>query len=108
MFKVHPDIPAELSESARNFILRCFEPDPDKRATAAQLLEDPFITEYVMGPTLTSGPPQHSFLRTLSLLSDGPDPDKRATAAQLLEDSSVTNFYIKAEGRVHQAIDDND
>lgn len=45
MFKVHPDIPGEMSEKARNFILRCFEPDPDKRATAAQLLDAPFITE---------------------------------------------------------------
>lgn len=43
---MHPEIPAEMSEKARNFILRCFEADPDKRATAAELLDDPFLSEY--------------------------------------------------------------
>ena len=43
--QVHPDIPEELSDRAHNFILRCFEPDPDKRATAQQLLEDSFLSE---------------------------------------------------------------
>ncbi|KAL1506471.1 hypothetical protein ABEB36_005833 [Hypothenemus hampei] len=40
--KAHPEIP-ELSDRATSFILRCFESDPDKRATAEQLLEDPFL-----------------------------------------------------------------
>jgi mitogen-activated protein kinase kinase kinase 5 len=44
-YKMHPQIPSEMSERAKTFILRCFEPDPDKRATAAALLEDPFLTE---------------------------------------------------------------
>ncbi|XP_075217555.1 apoptotic signal-regulating kinase 1 isoform X2 [Lycorma delicatula] len=44
-YKAHPQIPSELSEKAKNFILRCFEPDPDKRSNACQLLEDPFLTE---------------------------------------------------------------
>lgn len=42
-YKAHPEVPEELSEKAKSFIKRCFEPDPDKRATAAQLLEDPFL-----------------------------------------------------------------
>ncbi|XP_060523594.1 mitogen-activated protein kinase kinase kinase 15 isoform X2 [Cylas formicarius] len=41
-YKAHPDIP-ELSDKATNFILKCFEQNPDSRATAAQLLEDPFL-----------------------------------------------------------------
>ena len=45
---MHPEIPAEMSEKARNFILRCFEPDPDKRANATELLEDNFLSEYVI------------------------------------------------------------
>lgn len=44
-YKVHPEVPEELSDKAKSFILRCFEPDADKRATATQLLEDPFLTE---------------------------------------------------------------
>ncbi|XP_076042610.1 apoptotic signal-regulating kinase 1 isoform X3 [Oratosquilla oratoria] len=45
LYKVHPDIPEELSDKAHNFILRCFEPDPMQRCTAAQLLEDTFLTD---------------------------------------------------------------
>lgn len=45
-YKSHPEIP-EMSSMAERFILRCFEVDVDKRATAAQLLEDPFLSEYV-------------------------------------------------------------
>lgn len=46
-YKIHPEIPSELSERAKNFILRCFEPNPDIRATAAELMEDPFLNEYI-------------------------------------------------------------
>lgn len=43
-YKKHPEIP-EMSAMAENFILRCFAVDVNKRATAAQLLEDPFLSE---------------------------------------------------------------
>uniref|UniRef100_A0A182LVQ7 Protein kinase domain-containing protein n=1 Tax=Anopheles culicifacies TaxID=139723 RepID=A0A182LVQ7_9DIPT len=46
-YKSHPNIPEELSAIAKQFILRCFEVNVDKRATAAELLEDPFLCEYV-------------------------------------------------------------
>jgi len=48
-YKIHPEIPVELSERAKNFILRCFTVDPDTRATATDLLEDLFMFEYVYG-----------------------------------------------------------
>ncbi|KAK6633749.1 hypothetical protein RUM44_004356 [Polyplax serrata] len=44
-YKTHPEIPSELSDRAKNFILRCFEASPDDRATAAELLEDCFLNE---------------------------------------------------------------
>ncbi|KFB41958.1 AGAP000747-PB-like protein [Anopheles sinensis] len=44
-YKSHPNIPEELSTVAKNFILRCFEVNVDKRATASELLDDPFICE---------------------------------------------------------------
>lgn len=47
-YKIHPEIPSELSERAKSFILRCFEPNPDVRASASELLEDPFLTELVL------------------------------------------------------------
>ncbi|KAI8422665.1 hypothetical protein MSG28_006436 [Choristoneura fumiferana] len=44
-YKIHPEIPNELSARAKCFIKRCFIPDPESRATAAALLEDPFLCE---------------------------------------------------------------
>uniref|UniRef100_A0A3P9B900 mitogen-activated protein kinase kinase kinase n=1 Tax=Maylandia zebra TaxID=106582 RepID=A0A3P9B900_9CICH len=44
MFKIHPEIPESMSPEAKAFILRCFEPDPDRRATALDLLTDEFLT----------------------------------------------------------------
>ncbi|XP_068773932.1 mitogen-activated protein kinase kinase kinase 6 [Struthio camelus] len=43
MFKMHPEVPESMSDKAKAFILRCFEADPAKRATAAALLQEPFL-----------------------------------------------------------------
>lgn len=43
MFKAHPEVPGSMSDEAKAFILRCFEADPAKRATASALLHDPFL-----------------------------------------------------------------
>uniref|UniRef100_A0ABM5ET16 mitogen-activated protein kinase kinase kinase n=2 Tax=Pogona vitticeps TaxID=103695 RepID=A0ABM5ET16_9SAUR len=43
MFKIHPEVPGSMSDEAKAFILSCFEADPDKRATAASLLQEPFL-----------------------------------------------------------------
>lgn len=49
MFKIHPEIPEALSTDARAFILSCFEPDPHKRATAAELLKEGFLRQVNKG-----------------------------------------------------------
>ncbi|KAM4701882.1 mitogen-activated protein kinase kinase kinase 15 [Discoglossus pictus] len=49
MFKIHPEIPESLTAEARAFILLCFEPDPVKRATAADLLRDFFLKQAMKG-----------------------------------------------------------
>nr|XP_058163525.1 mitogen-activated protein kinase kinase kinase 5 isoform X1 [Dasypus novemcinctus] len=43
MFKVHPEIPESMSAEAKAFILKCFEPDPVRRACANDLLMDDFL-----------------------------------------------------------------
>ncbi|XP_032083648.1 mitogen-activated protein kinase kinase kinase 6 [Thamnophis elegans] len=43
MFKIHPEVPSSMSDEAKDFILKCFEADPDKRSTAAALLQEPFL-----------------------------------------------------------------
>ncbi|XP_042190178.1 mitogen-activated protein kinase kinase kinase 15 isoform X2 [Callorhinchus milii] len=49
MFKIHPDIPKSMSAEAKAFILQCFEPDPRNRATAVDLLKDPFLRQKIKG-----------------------------------------------------------
>ncbi|XP_053396174.1 mitogen-activated protein kinase kinase kinase 5-like isoform X8 [Mercenaria mercenaria] len=44
-YKMHPEIPDSLSDIAKDFLLKCFAPEPEKRFTAQQLLEHPFIKE---------------------------------------------------------------
>ncbi|XP_012283349.1 mitogen-activated protein kinase kinase kinase 15 isoform X2 [Orussus abietinus] len=63
-YKIHPEIPSELSERAKSFILRCFEPNPDLRANAAELLEDPFLTEKKKSSRLAAPP---DFSRSISV-----------------------------------------
>ncbi|XP_044584193.1 mitogen-activated protein kinase kinase kinase 15 isoform X2 [Cotesia glomerata] len=66
-YKIHPEIPSELSERAKNFILRCFEPNPDVRAPASVLLEDPFLYEKKKSSRLPAPP---DFSRSISVPGD--------------------------------------
>uniref|UniRef100_A0A669D0N0 mitogen-activated protein kinase kinase kinase n=1 Tax=Oreochromis niloticus TaxID=8128 RepID=A0A669D0N0_ORENI len=43
MFKIHPKVPECMSDEAKGFIMNCFVPNPDERATAAELLKDHFL-----------------------------------------------------------------
>ncbi|XP_059150113.1 mitogen-activated protein kinase kinase kinase 15-like isoform X4 [Physella acuta] len=44
-YKMHPQIPESMSARAKEFLLRCFEPEPQDRATAGELLEHSFLYE---------------------------------------------------------------
>ncbi|CAL8288447.1 unnamed protein product [Merluccius merluccius] len=52
MFKIHPRVPESMSAQAKAFIMGCFEPNPDHRATAALLLKDPFLRSSKRRPRL--------------------------------------------------------
>ncbi|CAN0464942.1 unnamed protein product, partial [Laminaria digitata] len=39
-----PPLPDALSQPLTKFLLRCFEREPTKRATARELLSDPFVS----------------------------------------------------------------
>ncbi|XP_044064373.1 mitogen-activated protein kinase kinase kinase 5 isoform X3 [Siniperca chuatsi] len=43
MFKIHPKVPECMSDEAKSFMMNCFVPNPDDRATAAELLKDTFL-----------------------------------------------------------------
>ncbi|XP_078093860.1 mitogen-activated protein kinase kinase kinase 5-like isoform X2 [Mustelus asterias] len=60
MFKIHPEIPESMSLEAKAFLLHGFEPNPDKRATAAELLKDPFLSRKKAKASLKPGEFYHS------------------------------------------------
>ncbi|XP_059838487.1 mitogen-activated protein kinase kinase kinase 5 isoform X1 [Hypanus sabinus] len=65
MFKIHPDIPESMSPEAKAFILHCFEPEPDIRATATDLLLDEFLK--VTSKKKKTPLKQQDYLRSISL-----------------------------------------
>ncbi|XP_051732206.1 mitogen-activated protein kinase kinase kinase 5 isoform X2 [Ctenopharyngodon idella] len=72
MFKIHPEIPDSMSSEAKAFILRCFEPDPDSRATANDLLTHEFLTvtsrkKRSKSNNFTALTPGTEYLRSISL-----------------------------------------
>ncbi|XP_070589691.1 mitogen-activated protein kinase kinase kinase 5 isoform X1 [Erythrolamprus reginae] len=87
MFKIHPEIPESMSVEAKAFLLRCFEPDPDKRTCANELLVDEFLKvtskkrkSQAKLTALTPG--SNEYLRSISL----PVP-------VLVEDTSSSSEY---------------
>ncbi|CAM4694851.1 unnamed protein product [Leuciscus chuanchicus] len=72
MFKIHPEIPDSMSSEAKAFILRCFEPDPDSRATSNDLLTHEFLTvtsrkKRSKNNNFTALTPGTEYLRSISL-----------------------------------------
>ncbi|KAM8947334.1 mitogen-activated protein kinase kinase kinase 5 [Pelodytes ibericus] len=87
MFKIHPEIPETMSSEAKAFLLRCFEPDPVKRATATELLVDDFLK--------VSSKKRKSQLK-LSALSPGSNEYLRSISLPvpvLIEDTSSSSDY---------------
>ncbi|CAN7988829.1 unnamed protein product [Ixodes hexagonus] len=95
-FKIHPEIPSTLSEKAQKFIKRCFEPDPAKRATAAELLEDPFLTDN--GRKKKPRPAAPDFSRSISVPADRihkmDKPERMSRFASTGEDG--TSFLLSS------------
>ncbi|XP_027029597.1 mitogen-activated protein kinase kinase kinase 15 isoform X3 [Tachysurus fulvidraco] len=67
MFKIHPEIPESLSPEAKSFILRCFEPDPSKRAMAGDLLKDQFLRHNIKGKKNKIAFKPSDYIRSVSL-----------------------------------------
>ncbi|XP_053660184.1 mitogen-activated protein kinase kinase kinase 15 [Anopheles marshallii] len=104
-YKTHPNIPEELSTVAKNFILRCFEVDVDKRATAAELLDDPFLCEKhkKMRPSFSSSStisglphPSAEFSRSVSMPADRHNA-KTLTSQQSSASCNTPTFSSETE-----------
>ncbi|XP_050533879.1 mitogen-activated protein kinase kinase kinase 15 isoform X2 [Daktulosphaira vitifoliae] len=88
-YKMHPEIPSELSDKAKNFILRCFGVDPDQRATATDLLEDLFLSEKKKTSRALTAPLE--FNRSISVPSEKGLKTNQVT----IDQENITENQIK-------------
>lgn len=58
-----PSIPDYLSKDAQDFIRECLQINPNKRPTAAQLLDHPFLRRTLLSP-LSFASPQRNMYRS--------------------------------------------
>ncbi|XP_037080511.1 mitogen-activated protein kinase kinase kinase 15-like isoform X2 [Pollicipes pollicipes] len=86
-YKMHPQLPESLSEKAKKFLLSCFEANPDKRATACVLLDDPFINEHGRKKTLrlsmTAAANMGELNRSVSVPADRVNKQERSLLPRL-------------------------
>ncbi|KAL7394286.1 hypothetical protein ABVT39_023678 [Epinephelus coioides] len=85
MFKIHPKVPECMSDKAKGFIMNCFVPEPDDRATAAELLKNPFLRssprkkakapQEVESKDLSAADYQRSLSVPISILVEDTDSD---------------------------------
>lgn len=73
-YKEHPEIPRDLSDICKRFILRCFEPNTEHRATCDELLQDPFLDEArsSCSASLSSNVKPHNFTAVHEKSTDNP------------------------------------
>ncbi|XP_053124231.1 mitogen-activated protein kinase kinase kinase 6 isoform X2 [Hemicordylus capensis] len=101
MFKIHPEVPDSMSDEAKAFILSCFEVDPDKRATAAALLQEPFLKtrKKCRSPVVPDElPASNAPVRSISaenLLSR-----KRSSSLQFLQVQKENNFLSQSSNEM--------
>ncbi|XP_072358193.1 mitogen-activated protein kinase kinase kinase 5-like isoform X1 [Scyliorhinus torazame] len=101
MFKIHPEIPESMSLEAKAFLLQGFEPNPDNRATAGELLRDQFLSRKKAKATAKPG----EYLHSLSVpgsghLKDGSESrhplDLKQNVPFLSRSSSIPALSVKS------------
>ncbi|XP_052087032.1 mitogen-activated protein kinase kinase kinase 15-like isoform X6 [Mytilus californianus] len=66
-YKMHPEIPETMSVNAKDFLLRCFQPEPAQRDTATELLKHPFIVETLSPRKKKKRVSDVEYLRSISM-----------------------------------------
>ncbi|XP_045328927.1 mitogen-activated protein kinase kinase kinase 15 [Leopardus geoffroyi] len=107
MFKIHPEIPGALSADARAFILSCFEPDPHKRATAAELLKEGFLRQVNKGKKnrIAFKPAEGTRGATLALPTSGEPMGSSSSdhgSVSPDSDAQMDAFFEKARAPKHR------
>ncbi|RDX78340.1 Mitogen-activated protein kinase kinase kinase 1, partial [Mucuna pruriens] len=76
-----PPVPESLSTDARDFILKCLQVNQNKRPTAAQLLEHPFVKRPLLSP-ISPVSPKFSITSNIATGKSGKDLRIRSVVLQ--------------------------
>nr|VZI48936.1 unnamed protein product [Spirometra erinaceieuropaei] len=86
----HPEIPEHLSDACKKFTLRCFTREPELRATATQLLCDPFLELFFK----RFGKLQTQFLKQKAPRYLSQEPKERLPAPQAPASATLPGLAI--------------
>ncbi|XP_010190314.1 PREDICTED: mitogen-activated protein kinase kinase kinase 5-like, partial [Mesitornis unicolor] len=98
MFKMHPEVPESMSAQAKAFILRCFQADPAERATAAALLQDPFLADARRGRSRPLAPAGGEFWGGKIPAQDSGSSDSLLRSSSP-EESSGDGFLLRKDSK---------
>ncbi|XP_077865041.1 mitogen-activated protein kinase kinase kinase 15-like [Saccoglossus kowalevskii] len=91
-YKDHPEIPDSMSQTAKDFILRCFRIDPEKRATASDLLSHKFLAKEKPKIKVTTEHPQYGRSHSVPLSKLLLEPSSAAKKAHKSVSSTSDSF----------------
>ncbi|KAG0601998.1 hypothetical protein M758_11G153500, partial [Ceratodon purpureus] len=104
-----PQVPASLSEEAHDFLSHCFQRDPAKRWTSAQLLQHPFLTtRFVAAPVALKAPAS-----PISVMQFPVDSESDLSASfvnsvpTLAAPSLFMRGLVSAQPKVEQQVEEN-
>ncbi|KAG4948229.1 hypothetical protein JHK82_041411 [Glycine max] len=86
-----PPVPESLSTDARDFILKCLQVNPNKRPTAARLLDHPFVKRPLLSPISPVSP-------SINLLMSSSDKDLRFRLVKYTGKVDVHNLSPNGSG----------
>uniref|UniRef100_A0A8C6VHL9 mitogen-activated protein kinase kinase kinase n=1 Tax=Naja naja TaxID=35670 RepID=A0A8C6VHL9_NAJNA len=104
MFKIHPEVPGSMSDEAKDFILKCFEADPDKRSTAAALLQEPFLRnrKKCRSPAVPDDPSVSNKPRRSTSIEGVAEPRNRSSSLQSLKIQVENIVLSRSSSEVNQ------
>ena len=104
-----PQVPASLSDDAHDFLSHCFQRDPAKRWTSAQLLQHPFLTtRFVAAPVSLKAPAS-----PISVMHFPADSDSDLSASfvnsvpTLAAPSLFKRGLVSAQAKVEPQVEEN-
>ncbi|KAG0563218.1 hypothetical protein KC19_8G013000 [Ceratodon purpureus] len=105
-----PAVPASLSEEAHDFLSHCFQRDPRRRWTSAQLLQHPFLTTRFV-PTPVSLKAPDTPVSVMQFPASDSDSDLSASFVNSVPTLAAPSLFkrglVSAQPKVQEQVEEN-